>query len=607
MEQGILLIDQLKLAFTASKKDMAFVGLFSLAINFLVLTLPLYSLQLFDRVLSSSSLDTLFALLTIAVVLLTAQAIIEHLRTQLLQKSGLKLDVSLSPSLLADSIRQSSKQNRVSKQGLQDLAELRNFLVSPSTSAIFDIPWIPIFLIILFMLHPYIGAIALVGSIIFSILAILMMYAARKPSEHSKSLGMKTSMELNDYLRNAPTLRAMGMADSIGLIWNQRNRELLKLQWLVNSRTGQLLAISRYFRTLLQVVILTVGVMLALEQQLGTGAIIASSIIMARVLSPFEQAVAGWKSWYSAYLAYKRLSHYEGEVSSEMKTALPEPKGELLLKNVGLRFDSQKEPVLQNISFKLGAGNALAIMGNSGSGKSTLASMIMGIHRPSMGSIKIDGAAIELWPEEQFGRHIGFLPQEVGLLTGTVAENICRFSQAPAEKIIHAARLACIHELIISLPNGYDTYLGEGGLQLSGGQKQRIGLARAIFSNPSLLILDEPNSNLDPEGEVALAIVLQYCKENAITVVMISHRPGFLRQMDWVIVLKDGKIEKAGTCDKFLGAMSEVEKEPLQTAANNNPKTTNSNQSTPRILSSDQSSLKKTVAKQAEVMGDNRG
>lgn len=183
----------------------------------------------------------------------------------------------------------------------------------------------------------------------------------------------------------------------------------------------------------------------------------------------------------------------------------------------------------------------------------------MGIHKPSMGSIKIDGAAIDLWPEEQFGKHIGYLPQEVGLLAGTVAENICRFSDAPAADIIHAARLACIHELIISLPQGYDTYLGEGGVQLSGGQKQRIGLARAIFSNPSVLVLDEPNSNLDPEGEVALAIVLQYCKENQITVVMISHRPGFLRQMDWVIVLKDGKIEKAGTCDKFLGAMSGVD------------------------------------------------
>jgi len=534
-----------------------YVVVFSLAINFLVLTLPIYSLQLFDRVLSSASLDTLYALLAIALVLLTAQAVIEHIRTLLLQKTGLNLDLTLSPLLLADSIRQSSKHNCIHKQGLQDLTELRNFLVSPSTSAIFDIPWIAVFLVILFMLHPYLGIVALIGSAVFVVLALLMMYAARKPSGKSQELAMKTSMELNDFLRNAPMLRAMGMADNIGKVWDGKNQQVLALQWQVNARTGQLLAISRYFRTLLQVSILTVGVTLVLQQELGAGSIIASSIIMGRLLSPFEQAVAGWKGWYSAWQAFKRLQLLnDGALDEGTKTSLPVPKGELRLENVGLKFPNQQRAVLQNINFKLGAGQALAIMGNTGSGKSTLAALIMGIHKPSVGSIKIDGAAMELWPELEIGEHIGFLPQEVGLLAGTVAENICRYSNAPSEKIIKAAQLACIHELIISLPKGYDTYLGEGGLQLSGGQKQRIGLARAIFSNPRLLVLDEPNSNLDPEGEVALSIVLQYCKENDITVVMISHRPGFLRQMDWVIVLKDGKVEKAGTCEQFLGAMN---------------------------------------------------
>lgn len=562
MTSGLLgetvLENTLSHALRACKKDLAYVIIFSLAVNFLVLTLPIYSLQLFDRVLSSASLDTLFALFIVAIGLITAQAVIEHVRTLLLQRSGLKLDVSISSQLVADSIRRSSEQNRIEKQGLQDLAELRRFLITPSTSAIFDIPWLPLFLGILFMLHPYIGVVALIGSVVFCILSIMMLLAVKAPSEEAQALSINTSMELNDFLRNAPTLRAMGMADSIGMLWNKRNLRLLTIQWKLNAKTGRLLAISRYFRSLLQVVIVTVGVVLVLQNQLGAGAIIASSIIMARLLSPFEQAVSGWKSWFSAYKAYNRLINYDGRQEVRSKTDLPEPRGELLLYNVGLKFTNQNQPVLQNISFKLGAGNALAIMGNSGSGKSTLAALIMGIHKPSMGSIKIDGASINLWPEEQFGKHIGYLPQEVGLLAGTVAENICRFSDAPTSDIIHAARLACIHELIISLPQGYDTYLGEGGVQLSGGQKQRIGLARAIFSNPSILVLDEPNSNLDPEGEVALAIVLQYCKENKITVVMISHRPGFLRQMDWVIVLKDGKIEKAGTCDKFLGSVSEV-------------------------------------------------
>lgn len=550
-----------------------FVAIFSLAINFLVLTLPLYSLQLFDRVLSSASIDTLYALLTIALVLLTAQAIIEHIRTLLLQKTGLNLDLTLSPLLLSDSIRQSSKQNRIYKQGLQDLSELRNFLLSPSTSAIFDIPWIAVFLGILFMLHPYLGAVALFGSIVFISLSILMMYAARKPSGESQQMAMKTSMELNDFLRNAPMLSAMGMADSVGNVWNSKNKEVLALQWQVNARTGQLLAISRYFRTLLQVAILTVGVFLVINQALGAGAIIASSIIMGRLLSPFEQAVSGWKGWYSAWGAYKRLNLLSQQRKNEKpKTPLPAPKGDLKLENVGLKLEGQAKPVLENISFKLGAGNALAIMGNTGSGKSTLVSLIMGIHKPSIGSVKIDGAPIELWPENQLGEHIGFLPQEVGLLAGTVAENICRYAESDPERIMQAARLACIHELIITLPNGYDTYLGEGGVQLSGGQKQRIGLARAIFSNPKILVLDEPNSNLDPEGEVALSIVLQYCKENEITVVMISHRPGFLRQMDWVIVLKEGRIEKAGTCEKFLGATTPVEPKSVSKQINSEVK-----------------------------------
>lgn len=554
-----MLKNELQSTFSICKYNLFYVVVFSLATNFLVLTLPLYSLQLFDRVLSSASLDTLYALLAITFVLLTAQAIIEHIRTLLLQKTGLNLDLSLSPLLLADSIRQSSKHNCIHKQGLQDLTELRNFLVSPSTSAIFDIPWIAVFLVILFMLHPYLGFVALIGSAVFVVLAFLMMYAARKPSGKSQELATKTSMELNDFLRNAPMLRAMGMAGNIGKVWHDKNQQVLALQWRVNARTGQLLAVSRYFRTLLQVAILTVGVMLVLQQELGAGSIIASSIIMGRLLSPFEQAVAGWKSWYSAWNAFKRLRLLnDGGLDDDIKTSLPVPRGELKLENVGLKFPYQQQAVLQNINFKLGAGQALAIMGNTGSGKSTLAALIMGIHKPSVGSVKIDGAAMALWPEHEIGEHIGYLPQDVGLLAGTVAENICRYSNAPAEKIIHAAQLACIHELVISLPKGYDTYLGEGGLQLSGGQKQRIGLARAIFSNPRLLVLDEPNSNLDPEGEVALSIVLQYCKENCISVVMISHRPGFLRQMDWVIVLKDGKIEKAGTCEQFLGAMNQV-------------------------------------------------
>ena len=555
--------------FDAVRKEIWAAITFSLGVNLLVLAVPVYSLQLFDRVLSSASIETLLALLAITLFLVTSQALLEYIRTLLMQRSALKLDATLSGDLLAKSITASSKANRIEKHALQDLTTLRNFLVSPSTSSILDLPFTPLFLLLLFAFHPYIGLVALSGALAFAGLAAMMMLGGRKMSAHAQETTAKVSMELNDYLRNAPTLKAMGMSENIGNVWRETNASVLQLQWLVNSRVGLLLAISRYFRTLLQIAVLTCGVYLALQQQIGVGAVIASSILIGRVLSPFESAVSGWKSWYSAFKAWQSLNKMVADDDQIKKTRLPEPKGEIQFSNVSLKFANARKPTIQGISFKLGAGNALAIMGNSGSGKSTLASLLMGIQQPSVGDIMIDGASIEKWDLEQFGQYIGYLPQHVGLLAGTVKQNICRFTEGNDEAVVRSAKLACIHEIIMALPDGYDTYIGEGGALLSGGQKQRIGLARAIYSNPRVLVLDEPNSNLDPEGETALAIVLQHCKEHQITVVMISHRPGFLRQMDWVIKLKDGKVEKAGTCDQFLGLHVEpelVEKQSSKTA-----------------------------------------
>ncbi|ANS87268.1 Proteases secretion ATP-binding protein PrtD [Vibrio scophthalmi] len=545
--------------FDAVRKEIWAAIAFSLGVNLLVLAVPVYSLQLFDRVMGSASVETMFALLAITLFLVSAQALLEYIRTLLMQRSALKLDAKLSGELLAKSIAESSKTNRIEKNALQNLTTLRNFLVSPSTSSILDLPFTPLFLLLLFAFHPYIGVVALIGVVVFAGLAAVMMLGGRKLTAQAQKTTAQVSMELNDYLRNAPTLKAMGMSENVGNSWRETNASVLHLQWLVNSRVGLLLAISRYSRTLLQVAVLTCGVYLALQQQIGIGAVIASSILIGRVLSPFESAVSGWKTWYSAFKAWQSLNHSVLENTHSQKTLLPEPKGDIQFSNVSLKFAHARKATIQNISFKLGAGNALAVMGNSGSGKSTLASLLMGIQQPSMGEIMIDGASIEKWDLNQFGQYIGYLPQHVGLLAGTVKQNICRFTEGDDEAVIRAAKLACIHEIIMSLPDGYETYIGEGGVLLSGGQKQRIGLARAIYSNPRVLVLDEPNSNLDPEGETALAIVLQHCKEHQITVVMISHRPGFLRQMDWVIKLKDGKVEKAGTCEQFLGLHVEPE------------------------------------------------
>ncbi|MFM2587015.1 type I secretion system permease/ATPase [Vibrio sp. TBV020] len=558
--------DLISSPFEAVKKESWAALGFSMGINLLVLAVPIYSLQLFDRVMNSASIETLFALLAITLFLVTSQALLEYIRTLLMQRSALKLDTQLSGHLLAMSVASSSQSNRIDKQPIQDLNTLRNFLVSPSTSSILDLPFTPFFLLLLFFLHPYIGIVALVGVLLFSLLAVVMMVGGKSVSVAAQQEAGKVAMEINDYLRNAPTLKAMGMSQAIGEVWEEKNHQMLKLQWLVNSRVGLLLALSRYFRTLLQIVVLTFGVYLALQQQIGLGAVIASSILIGRVLSPFESAVSGWKLWYSAYQAWQRLTENIEVQNKTQRTMLPMPKGDIEFNNVMLKFPQAKSPTLQGINFKLGAGNALAIMGNSGSGKSSLASLLMGIHKPTLGEIKIDGATVEKWDQAQFGQYIGYLPQHVGLLAGTVKQNIARFGSGEDEDVIAAAKLACIHELIMALPEGYETYIGEGGVLLSGGQKQRIGLARAIFSNPRVLVLDEPNSNLDPEGETALAIVLQHCKEHKITVVMISHRPGFLRQMDWVISLKEGKVEKAGTCEQFLGLQANTSDRAKQAA-----------------------------------------
>ena len=543
--------------FSAVKADVCAALYFSLGINLLVLAIPLYSLQLFDRVMSSASINTLIALLSITLFLVTSQSLLEYIRTQLLQRSALKLDDCLSGDLLSCSISDSCKTNRVEKQPLQDLTTIRNFLVSPSTSSILDLPFTPFFLMLLFLLHPYIGMVALAGVLVFSSLTLSMILGGRKVSVEAQDDMFRVATELNDYLRNAPTLKAMGMSEDIGELWKGKNNRVLKLQWLANSRVGMLLAVSRYFRSLLQIIVLTLGVYLALHQDIGIGAVIASSILIGRVVSPFESSVSGWKTWYGAYQSWVRLNALSIKEQGAENTLLPEPKGDIEFSNVSLQFDGCKAPALQSINFKLGAGNALAIMGNSGSGKSSIVSLLMGIYPPTAGEIKIDGAKVKKWDQKQFGRYIGYLPQHVGLLAGTIKQNISRFSNAKDEDVVAAAKLACIHELIMGLPNGYETYIGEGGVLLSGGQKQRIGLARAIYSEPRVLVLDEPNSNLDPEGETALAIVLQHCKERKITVVMISHRPGFLRQMDWVMSLKDGRVAKAGTCDQFLGLESE--------------------------------------------------
>ncbi|MDR8524618.1 type I secretion system permease/ATPase [Shewanella fidelis] len=538
--------------------ELKYVAIFSFFVNLLMLALPIYSLQLFGRVIASSSYHTLINLTLIVIFLLLVQASLDFVRNKLLQQSGLKLEMRSSSLLVNEAIQESARQGGISKQSLLDVREVRTLLLTPSTSAIFDAPWVIVFLIVLFGLHPLLGITASIGAVILSLLAFGVKAAAKLPQDAASKAVIESSMQINDILRHASSLQAMGMANDVAKHWQQGHKQLLGLQWSVADKVSMMLVLTRLTRTLLQVAVIGIGVGLVLNQQLGTGEIIAASIILGRALAPIEQAVGCWKNWESSYQAYQRLKLALKTKAIQPKTSLPAPRGEFLLERVNFVVNRHNKPVLSNINFRLQAGLSLAIIGPSGSGKSTLAKLLMGIVTPTSGMVKLDGACLTQWNADELGRYIGFVSQDVELLSGTVAQNICRFSDADPKDIVDAARLACVHELIIALPNGYETQLGEAGKQISGGQKQRLALARAIFSKPKVLILDEPNSNLDPEGEVALAIVLQYCKEQGITVIMISHRPGFLRQMDWVVCLRDGCIEKAGPKDKFISDIHEI-------------------------------------------------
>ncbi|QQX81637.1 type I secretion system permease/ATPase [Shewanella sp. KX20019] len=538
--------------------ELKYVAIFSIFVNLLMLALPIYSLQLFGRVIASSSYHTLLNLTLIVVFLLVVQASLDFVRNKLLQQTGLKLEMKLSSLLVHEAIKESARQGVISKQSLLDVREVRTVLLTPSTTAIFDAPWVIIFLIVLFGLHPLLGITATLGAVVLSLLAFGVKAAAKPPQDAASKAVIKSGMQINDILRHASSLQAMGMAGDVARHWQKGHQQLLGLQWSVADKVSMMLVLTRLTRTLLQVAIIGIGVGLVLTQQLGTGEIIAASIILGRAMAPIEQAVGCWKNWESSWQAYQRLKVALKRAPEEKKTSLPAPKGEYLLERVSFAVDRQNKPILTNINFRLQAGLSLAIIGPSGSGKSTLAKLLMGIVAPTSGKVKLDGACLNQWNGDDLGRYIGFVSQDVELLSGTVAQNICRFSDAEPKDIVAAAHLACVHELIIALPQGYETQLGEAASQISGGQKQRLALARALFSKPKVLILDEPNSNLDPEGEVALAIVLQHCKEQGITVIMISHRAGFLRQMDWVVCLRDGYIEKAGPKEKFISDIHEI-------------------------------------------------
>ncbi|MCI0400076.1 MAG: type I secretion system permease/ATPase [Gammaproteobacteria bacterium] len=529
-------------------------AVFSLLVNMLMLVPALFMLQVFDRVVTSRSTETLIMLLAIAVGALLFMAFLDVIRARLLTAAAVSLEKHLGPRVLADMIRSNAAPDRGQDlHGLRDVNSLRAFLTGPGILALFDSPWVPVYVLIIYVFHPLLGWVALGGALIMLGLAILNEKLSRRPLEAMQLESRRAGRFADQSIANAEVARALGMVDNLARGWEAFSRKGLEKQ-LQASRAGSVLtSATRFTRQLLQVAMLATGAWLVIQQEATTGVMIAATILMARALAPVETAIAGWKGLVEARSAYGRLDEMlAAEPQDEAVTELPAPKGDLSVERVVFGFRGHERPVIKQVSFDLATGEALAIVGPSAAGKSTLARLIVGLWKPAMGTVRLDGADIAAWPRARLGPYVGYLPQNVELFAGTVSQNIARMGEVDSAAVIDAARRADVHEMILRLPQGYDTPIGEGGAFLSAGERQRVALARALYGKPCLVVLDEPNSNLDVEGEAALIEALRRMKSGGVTLLIITHRSRLLSIMDKILLLRDGVIEKLGPASEVL-------------------------------------------------------
>jgi len=540
------------------------VGGFSLVMNLLMLAMPLYMMQVFDRVLTGQNLDTLAVLTLLAVVAILLLTSLEVLRGRILTRTMQWLDRVLGGQTIERLIEARLTGRSEAAEPLRDLGAVRSFLGGAGIFPLFDAPWVPVYLVAVYLLNPWLGLVATVGATVLFGLAIANEIALRAPLGRASLLNQRNLHAIESAVRNAEVVDAMGMLPGILARWQVGNDAAQVQQELASDRAGLLIAITKGARLLVQVATYGFGALLVVRQELTGGAMIGGSIIMARALAPIEQAMGTWKQLVSARDSWRRLDRFFDLPRLRISDmTLPSPDGHLSVEQLLFGFPGATEATVRGISFALAAGESLAIVGPSAAGKTSLVRLIVGTLRPSAGHVRLDGADVFQWRRDAFGRHVGYLPQDVELFAGTVRENIARFSEATDEAVIAAAQMAGCHEMILRLPLGYDTQIGDGGALLSGGQRQRIGLARAVIGRPRLVVLDEPNANLDGEGEAALMQALIALKRDKVTVVVVSHRPSLVAHVDKMLVLRAGALELFGPREPVLERLSR----PAGTAA----------------------------------------
>lgn len=548
--------DELRALLLSCKSYFVTAMIFSCAINLLYLAGPLYMLQVYDRVVSSGSVVTLVMLTLVLLLAFAALAGLDMVRGRILGRASIRLDQQMAPRVIAATVDASLKTGTAKSQYLRDFDNFRQCVTGAGIHAAFDLPWAPIYIAVIFILHPLLGAFALASAIVLVLLALLNERWVRVPLAEANEAGVRSYSFTDMSLRNSEAIQAMGMLDGLIHRWYRDRNLAIDRQVAASDRAAAMASLIRFLRLSVQSIILGLGAYLVIERSATAGAMFAASILLGRAMQPVEQIVAVWRTVVSALSAYRRVAVLLKAIPvPEPRLSLPKPAGDLSVENVSYVIHGSSRPILRAVNFDIAAGELLGVVGPSGAGKSTLARHIVGVLAPSAGTVRLDGADVSTWPRASFGCYVGYLPQDVELLADSVAANISRFNNDD-EKIIEAAKLAGVHEMILRLPDGYDTQVGEGGAVLSGGYRQRIALARAVYGSPRLVVLDEPASNLDVDGDSALADCLVQLKKAGTSVVIVSHRPSTLGVVDRILVMRDGAVELFGPRAEIMGRLT---------------------------------------------------
>lgn len=553
---------ELACALRSCKAAFAGVAVFSGVSNILMLTGAMFMLQVYDRVLPSRSVPTLVAMAILAGVLFVGQAVIDLVRGRIMIRIGAELDEAVGGRVFTAVSRLPLYigQQGDGLQPQRDLDSIRTFLSSAGPGTLFDLPWLPFYLAIIWSLHPTLGTTAACGAFVLVTLTVATEILSRRPMGAASLSGVRRNSLAEASRRNAEVLAAMGMGKRLHDHWREASREHLTQQQRVSDIVGGFGSFARALRLMLQSAMLGVGAWLVIQGEATSGIIIAGSILAGRALAPVDLAIAHWRNFVAARQSWSRLAKLLARLPQDaLPMALPVPGSTLTVERIAIGAPGSQRIIVQGMEFSLDAGSVLGIIGPSGSGKSSLVRGLVGAWRPLAGRIKLDGAALDQWSSERLGRYIGYLPQDVELFAGTVAANIARFDPgADPQAIVAAARAAGVHQLIIGLPNGYETQIGEGGTALSAGQRQRVALARALYGDPFLVVLDEPNSNLDSEGEIALAGAILATKARGGIVAIVAHRPNILGTVDFLLVMKEGQMQMFGTRESVLSKLMPV-------------------------------------------------